>query len=72
MEIDEDDGDDEGINILTCIRDVTFTCRQHGTFKLTHPPYIMEKWCIGVTAEMKIECVVTFEVSINLFQQLYM
>lgn len=60
MELDDEDDDD--INILTCIKDVTFTCKQHGSFKLNHPPFIMEKWCVGVAAEMTIECIVSFEV----------
>ena len=68
LEIDEEDDDD--INILTCIRDVTFVCKQHGAFKLNHPPYIMEKWCVGVTAEMNIDCTVNFEVrGTNLYYQ---
>jgi hypothetical protein len=69
MEIDDDDEDDDGgddsdFNILTCIKDVTFTAKgQQKSFKLVHPPYIMEKWSVGIEKDMQIECTVNFEVS---------
>ncbi|XP_060597433.1 uncharacterized protein LOC132751289 [Ruditapes philippinarum] len=67
MEIDDDDEDDDGgddsdFNILTCIKDVTFTAKgQQKSFKLVHPPYIMEKWSVGIEKDMQIECTVNFE-----------
>ncbi|KAH3716658.1 hypothetical protein DPMN_059384, partial [Dreissena polymorpha] len=63
MEVDEDgdDDSDEGLSIVTCIKDVTFTSPSQESFKVTHPPYIMDKWSVGVSSEMDIECVVTFE-----------
>ena len=37
MEIDDDsDHDDDDADVLTCIKDVVFTCEKHGSFKLTH------------------------------------
>ena len=62
LEVDEDDDGNE-VDALTCIRDVTFTFKPQGQiFKVTQPPYVMEKWAVGVVADMEIECVVTFEV----------
>ncbi|KAL5007152.1 hypothetical protein ScPMuIL_015958 [Solemya velum] len=60
MEIDQEDEDDD-INPLTCIQDVTFTSTQHGTLSVSHPPFIMEKWCTGIAEDMVVECVVKFE-----------
>ena len=39
MELDdESDGNDDSndADVLTCIKDVVFTCDNHGSFKLTH------------------------------------
>ncbi|KAH3716636.1 hypothetical protein DPMN_059362 [Dreissena polymorpha] len=65
MEVDEDgdDDSDEGLSIVTCIKDVTFTSPSQESFKVTHPPYIMDKWSVGVSSEMDIECgIVTVEI----------
>ncbi|XP_052796922.1 uncharacterized protein LOC128229209 [Mya arenaria] len=63
LEVDEDDEDE--VNILTCIRDVTFTWTPKGSVKVTHPPYIMEKWCVGIVADMNIECLINFETKVK-------
>ena len=37
MELDDDsDQEEEDTDILTCIKDVVFTCENHGSFKLSH------------------------------------
>ncbi|XP_064647541.1 mitogen-activated protein kinase kinase kinase 20-like [Lineus longissimus] len=66
MEIDEEEEEDEiECNlVLTCIRFVEFVCHGAGhdkTFKLKQPPYVMEKWLVGIAEDLEIECNVTFE-----------
>ncbi|KAK3108475.1 hypothetical protein FSP39_008788 [Pinctada imbricata] len=68
MELDNDDDDDDtsgDVDPITCIKWVSFTCKMFGTFKLLHPPFIMEKWCTGIAEDMKIECLVQFEETIK-------
>ncbi|XP_074659307.1 mitogen-activated protein kinase kinase kinase 20-like [Tubulanus polymorphus] len=64
VEVDDDENDDEDVSAFTCIRDVAFTCRE-GTFSQTYrvcqPPYVMEKWKVGISDDMFIECVITYE-----------
>ncbi|XP_048238941.1 uncharacterized protein LOC124124523 [Haliotis rufescens] len=66
LEIDEDD-DDVIADPLTLIKEVVFTCKvpNYGSFKLKQPPFIMEKWCLGIEPAMTIECVVTYETSVR-------
>ncbi|XP_064613918.1 mitogen-activated protein kinase kinase kinase 20-like [Liolophura sinensis] len=61
LELDEDS--ESETNPLMCIRDVTFTRRSppHDSFKVSHPPYIMEKWCVGIGPDMVIDCTVSYE-----------
>lgn len=57
--------DESDLDILTCIKNVTFTCQgqgQQGLIKVTHPPYIMEKWHVGMETNQEVECIVNFEV----------
>ncbi|XP_067650427.1 mitogen-activated protein kinase kinase kinase zak-1-like [Haliotis asinina] len=66
LELDEDDGDVTG-DPLTLIKEVVFTCKvpNYGSFKLKQPPFIMEKWCVGIEPAMTIECVVAYESSVK-------
>jgi hypothetical protein len=67
MEIDEEEEDENECNlVLTCLKYVEFVCRGAGhdkVFKLKSPPYVMEKWMVGVGKDLEIECNITFEVS---------
>ncbi|XP_046544214.1 mitogen-activated protein kinase kinase kinase 20-like [Haliotis rubra] len=66
LELDEDD-DDVTADPLTLIKEVVFTCKvpNYGSFKLKQPPFIMEKWCLGIEPAMTIECVVAYEASVK-------
>ncbi|KAL4222421.1 hypothetical protein ACF0H5_018460 [Mactra antiquata] len=78
IEIDNDDDDDDDnsndsknddnsdkdndLNILTCIKNVTFNFQgRQSPIKVTHPPYIMEKWHVGMENNQEVECIVNFE-----------
>ncbi|GFR79440.1 mitogen-activated protein kinase kinase kinase MLT-like [Elysia marginata] len=63
MYLDMDVEGEEDRSVVTLVKDVSFTCKvpAYGTFRLTHPPYIMNTWCQGVVEEMTIECVITYE-----------
>ncbi|XP_041056556.1 mitogen-activated protein kinase kinase kinase 20-like isoform X1 [Carcharodon carcharias] len=56
----EVDGDDVA---LTYIKDVTFNANRQGTdvIKITKPPYLMEKWIMGISENQIVECIVTYE-----------
>ncbi|CAN7996402.1 unnamed protein product [Ixodes hexagonus] len=49
-----------------CIRDVSFECSQAGLFltRIAQPPYVMDRWCIGITPETVVTCVVSYEPSV--------
>ncbi|XP_050419090.1 mitogen-activated protein kinase kinase kinase 20 [Patella vulgata] len=67
VEVDEDENV-EGHNPLVYISDVSFICKSpsFGTFKLKQPPFIMEKWCVGIVEGMTIECLVNYESSVKI------
>ncbi|XP_078083833.1 mitogen-activated protein kinase kinase kinase 20-like [Mustelus asterias] len=56
----EVDGDDVA---LTYIKDVTFNANRQDTdvIKMTKPPYLMEKWIVGISEDQIVECIVTYE-----------
>ncbi|XP_043931487.1 mitogen-activated protein kinase kinase kinase 20 isoform X1 [Protopterus annectens] len=56
----EVDGDDIAI---TYIKDVTFNTNRPDVdiLKMTKPPFVMEKWIVGVTDDQMVECTVTYE-----------
>ncbi|XP_067891530.1 mitogen-activated protein kinase kinase kinase 20-like isoform X2 [Heterodontus francisci] len=56
----EVDGDDIA---LTYIKDITFNVNRQDTdvIKITKPPYLMEKWIMGVSDNQIVECIVTYE-----------
>ncbi|XP_052095562.1 mitogen-activated protein kinase kinase kinase 20-like [Mytilus californianus] len=64
MEIDEDEEIEE-FNAVTCVKDVTFLCSNGTSYKISHPPFIMEKWVTGSTLNMIIDCQVNFEKSVR-------
>lgn len=45
-----------------CISDVTFECAQSGLFltRIAQPPFVMDRWCIGITPETVVTCVVNY------------
>ncbi|XP_072332281.1 mitogen-activated protein kinase kinase kinase 20-like isoform X1 [Scyliorhinus torazame] len=54
------DGDEVA---LTYIKDVTFNANRQDTdvIKMTKPPYLMEKWIVGISENQIVECIVTYE-----------
>ncbi|MEE6489654.1 hypothetical protein FKM82_015637 [Ascaphus truei] len=56
------DGDEIAI---TYIKDVTFNSIQPDIeiLKMTKPPFVMEKWIVGISENETVECNVTYEVS---------
>uniref|UniRef100_A0A8C5Q7A0 Mitogen-activated protein kinase kinase kinase 20 n=1 Tax=Leptobrachium leishanense TaxID=445787 RepID=A0A8C5Q7A0_9ANUR len=54
------DGDEIAI---TYIKDVTFSRSQSDTeiVRMTKPPFVMEKWIIGITQDESVDCIVTYE-----------
>ncbi|XP_062588420.1 mitogen-activated protein kinase kinase kinase 20-like [Saccostrea cucullata] len=64
MELDNDDDDDD-VQPLTFIKDVEFESLFYGTFHISHPPFIMEKWCTGIVENMKVDCTVRFESTVK-------
>ncbi|XP_059560038.1 mitogen-activated protein kinase kinase kinase 20 isoform X2 [Myotis daubentonii] len=56
----EIDGDEIAI---TYIKDVTFNTNLPDAeiLKMTKPPFVMEKWIVGITGNQTVECTVTYE-----------
>ncbi|KAM6332800.1 mitogen-activated protein kinase kinase kinase 20-like [Podargus strigoides] len=56
----EMDGDEIAI---TYIKDVTFNTNLPDVeiLKMTKPPFVMEKWIVGIEDNQSVECVVTYE-----------
>lgn len=48
------------------ISDVTFECAQSGLFltRIAQPPFVMDRWCIGITPETVVTCVVNYELHV--------
>ncbi|XP_076460494.1 mitogen-activated protein kinase kinase kinase 20-like [Babylonia areolata] len=61
MELDEEDTVET--NPMCLVHDVAFVCKNpaFGTFRLSYPPFIMDKWCQGTVPNMTVECVVSYE-----------
>ncbi|KAM8933758.1 mitogen-activated protein kinase kinase kinase 20 isoform 1-T1 [Pelodytes ibericus] len=54
------DGDEIAI---TYIKDVTF-CRSQSSsdvLRMTKPPFVMEKWIVGIMENETVECIITYE-----------
>ncbi|XP_064455448.1 mitogen-activated protein kinase kinase kinase 20-like [Ornithodoros turicata] len=51
----------------TCIRDVTFECKATGLFltRIAQPPYVMDRWCLGITPDTVVTCVVNYESTVQ-------
>ncbi|XP_028618711.1 mitogen-activated protein kinase kinase kinase 20 isoform X1 [Grammomys surdaster] len=56
----EMDGDEVAI---TYIKDVTFNTSLPNAeiLKMTKPPFVMEKWIVGIVKDQTVECTVTYE-----------
>ncbi|XP_060113057.1 mitogen-activated protein kinase kinase kinase 20 isoform X1 [Heteronotia binoei] len=56
----EMDGDEIAI---TYIKDVTFNTNlpDMEVLKMTKPPFVMEKWIVGIAEDQTVECIVTYE-----------
>ncbi|XP_029461660.1 mitogen-activated protein kinase kinase kinase 20 [Rhinatrema bivittatum] len=54
------DGDEIAI---TYIKDVTFYTNRPDVeiLKMTKPPFVMEKWIVGIKEKQTVECIVTYE-----------
>ena len=66
LELDEDSDNEDEAAILTCIRHVTFISKMppYDMYKVSQPPYVMDKWVKGIEVERLVECIVQYEVSI--------
>ncbi len=71
MYADFDECDDSReINIHSCIRDVKFVTRnQFEQYNIHKPPFVMRNWAKGAPEELKINCVITYQVN-KLFYKL--
>ncbi|XP_063285808.1 mitogen-activated protein kinase kinase kinase 20 isoform X1 [Pelobates fuscus] len=58
------DGDEIAI---TYIKDVTFIRNQSDAevLRMTKPPFVMEKWIVGIAANETVECIVTYETDVR-------
>ncbi|EMP35103.1 Mitogen-activated protein kinase kinase kinase MLT [Chelonia mydas] len=56
----EMDGDEIAI---TYIKDVTFNTNLPDVeiLKMTKPPFVMEKWIVGIAKDQNVECIITYE-----------
>ncbi|XP_014425665.2 mitogen-activated protein kinase kinase kinase 20 isoform X2 [Pelodiscus sinensis] len=54
------DGDEIAI---TYIKDVTFNTNLPDVeiLKMTKPPFVMEKWIVGIAKDQNVECIITYE-----------
>ncbi|XP_053483012.1 mitogen-activated protein kinase kinase kinase 20 isoform X1 [Ictalurus furcatus] len=54
------DGDEVA---LTYIRDVTFNANRPAVevSKMTKPPFVMEKWIVGISDKQTVDCIVNYE-----------
>ncbi|TSM68882.1 Mitogen-activated protein kinase kinase kinase 20 [Bagarius yarrelli] len=54
------DGDEVA---LTYIRDITFNTNRPDVeiLKMTKPPFVMEKWIVGIDDKQTVECIVNYE-----------
>ncbi|KAK1166138.1 mitogen-activated protein kinase kinase kinase 20-like isoform X1 [Acipenser oxyrinchus oxyrinchus] len=54
------DGDEVAI---TYIKDVTFSVNRSDAYviKMTKPPFVMDKWIVGIREDQVVECVVNYE-----------
>ncbi|KAK2850009.1 hypothetical protein Q7C36_008792 [Tachysurus vachellii] len=54
------DGDEVA---LTYIRDVTFNANRPDVevLKMTKPPFVMEKWIVGISDKQTVDCIVNYE-----------
>ncbi|KAK1165669.1 mitogen-activated protein kinase kinase kinase 20-like isoform X1 [Acipenser oxyrinchus oxyrinchus] len=54
------DGDEVAI---TYIKDVTFNANRPDAYviKMTKPPFVMDKWIVGIREDQVVECVVNYE-----------
>ncbi|XP_070587869.1 mitogen-activated protein kinase kinase kinase 20 isoform X1 [Erythrolamprus reginae] len=60
----EMDGDEIAI---TYIKDVTFNTNLPDVeiLKMTKPPFVMEKWIVGIGTDQTVECIVTYEADVH-------
>ncbi|XP_058046420.1 mitogen-activated protein kinase kinase kinase 20 isoform X1 [Ahaetulla prasina] len=60
----EMDGDEIAI---TYIKDVTFNTNLPDVeiLKMTKPPFVMEKWIVGIGKDQTVECTVTYEADVH-------
>ncbi|KAJ3592435.1 hypothetical protein NHX12_007562 [Muraenolepis orangiensis] len=60
MELDGDDGDEVA---ATYIKDVSFNANRAGVelLKMTKPPFVMDKWVIGLDQEQTVDCTINYE-----------
>ncbi|KAJ7345635.1 hypothetical protein JRQ81_001585 [Phrynocephalus forsythii] len=61
----EMDGDEIAI---TYIKDVTFNTNLPDAeiLKMTKPPFVMEKWIVGIENDQTVECIVTYESDVRI------
>ncbi|CAH1790216.1 unnamed protein product [Owenia fusiformis] len=62
VEVDPENEADE-LKVVTCIKHINIVSKvpPYDMFKIAHPPYIMEKWQLGISPSMLVECIVAYE-----------
>ncbi|XP_054715640.1 mitogen-activated protein kinase kinase kinase 20-like [Uloborus diversus] len=62
MYVEVDEGDSP-LTTVACIKEVSFECRHAGLplSRITQPPFVMDRWCVGIKADTIVTCIVTYE-----------
>ncbi|GIY88376.1 mitogen-activated protein kinase kinase kinase 20 [Caerostris darwini] len=62
MYVEVDEGDSP-LTTVACIKEVSFECRHAGlpVSRITQPPFVMDRWCVGIKPDTVVSCIVTYE-----------
>lgn len=62
MYVEVDEGDSP-LTTVACIKEVSFECRRAGLplSTITQPPFVMDRWCVGIKCDTVVTCIVTYE-----------
>ncbi|XP_035208573.1 mitogen-activated protein kinase kinase kinase 20-like isoform X1 [Stegodyphus dumicola] len=62
MYVEVDEGDSP-LTTVACIKEVSFECRHAGLplSRITQPPFVMDRWCVGIKPDTAVTCIVTYE-----------
>ncbi|XP_015903763.1 mitogen-activated protein kinase kinase kinase 20 isoform X2 [Parasteatoda tepidariorum] len=62
MYVEVDEGDSP-LTTVACIKEVSFECGHAGLplSRITQPPFVMDRWCVGIQPDTVVSCIVTYE-----------